>query len=446
MGGAFRLLLPGFLLAVLAIVTAPGPEDASGAEERRNILVVMTDDQDVRSIEVMEAVQRRLAAQGVTYVNAFATTPTCCPSRATFLTGQYAHNTGVHSTDPESRDKFDHSRTLPVALDRAGYRTGFIGKYNLAGETAPPGWDLWRGLTTDPTEMFDYTLSHNGELRHHDEYQTDLFGQMAERFVTRTPEPFFLWVATAAPHKPSQPAPRHADVHTGAPLPEPPNFNEEDVGDKPQFVRDAPRITKVRRDYLTEEHRDRLGTLLAVDEMVDGLLDALRSSHRLADTVVVFTSDNGYLLGEHRLYGKVRLYEESAHVPLIVRGAGFPTGATRQGVAGNIDLAPTVLDIADAEPAVEPDGQSLLEPLDDRDLLLEAWPVPRKGWLETSVGLRTRDHAYIEHDTGEQELYDLDTDPFQLESLHDDPEHAGTEASLDLRLEALRDCAGTSCR
>jgi N-acetylglucosamine-6-sulfatase len=454
-------------LAALAVVRGED-QAAAGRGKKPNVVVVMTDDQDARSLRVMGAVKRQLQRKGTTFRNAFATFPLCCPSRATFLTGQYAHNHGVLSNTPPDGgfEAFRDARTLATSMKRAGYRTGWIGKYlNGYGSRGnnrryiPPGWDEWRAPVGQVNRLYDYTLNENGHLRDYGseprDYQTDVFARKAARFIRRSarrPKPFFLTVATGPPHSEGgrtpgslnpRPARRHKDRFRQARLPDPPSFNEANVSDKPAFVRNRPRLDREQRRRLTLRYRGRLASLLAVDDAVDEIIRQLREERELGGTVVIFTSDNGFLLGEHRLFAKTALYEESIRVPLIARGPGFGRGAKRSQPTGNVDLAPTILDLAGARPGRAMDGGSLL-PLArspsvgaDRDILLENLK---------STGIRTRRFMYAEHPGGERELYDLAADPFQLRSRHDDPAFRRVREQLADRLSSLRDCSGSACR
>jgi arylsulfatase A-like enzyme len=307
--------------------------------------------------------------------------------------------------------------------------------------------------------MYGYTLNENGRARTYGssprDYQTDVLAEKADSFVNRAAQsakPFFLLLATGAPHSESgrepgernpRPAPRHSDSFRTASLPRPPSFNEDDVSDKPAFVRGEPKIEGQALRTLVGRYRGRLGSLLAVDDAVARLVSRLRRTGELANTVIVFTSDNGFLLGEHRLTAKTVLYEESAGVPLVMRGPGIPGGVRRTQLAANVDLAPTILDLANAQPRRVMDGRSLL-PLarspsvaTDREILFEN---------QRSTAIRTPRYMYAEHPAGESELYDLATDPFQLESRHDDPALASTRVVLEQRLHQLENCAGAACR
>ncbi len=457
------------LVGLGLLVGGPGASVRSaGAQEGSppNVVVVMTDDQDERSMKVMPTVRRRLAGQGTTFRNFFATFPLCCPSRATFLTGQYAHNHGVRSNQPPDGGyaAFDDGGSLPIALRSAGYRTAFVGKYlNGYGgahttQEVPRGWSKWFGLLDG--RMFHYSVNVNGSIRQYGgrarDYQTDVLADEARSFVDAASgrsRPFFLTLSTLAPHHEGgpredrhptpRPAPRHEGRFGGERLPTPPSFNERDVSDKPSFVRDERRLDAAALFDLKQRHRARLASLLAVDDAVEGVVDKLRATGELGQTLIVFTSDNGYLLGEHRLTRKNRLYEESVGVPMVMRGPAIPEGVVRRQVTGNIDLAPTILDVANAEPGRVMDGIPLV-PLaqdptsgSDRDMLLET---------KDSVAVRTPDFMYAEHPGGEKELYDLARDPFQLESRHRRGAYNDEQRALAERLSTLKDCAGAECR
>jgi arylsulfatase A-like enzyme len=469
------------LAGVLAAVLAPGAAAGLSADARSsaapaaplpNVLVVMTDDQTVESLRVMTNVKRLLRDRGASFSNSFVTYALCCPSRATFLTGQYAHNHGVLGNTPPNGGyaKLDHANTLPVWLQDAGYYTAHLGKYlNGYGRTdpteIPPGYDEWRG-SVDPStyRFYDYTLNENGRLTTYGRYQTDLYARKAVRIIQRRApraQPFFLWVAFLAPHSggprepddPSGqptpvPAPRHRDDFASAPLPRPPGFNEADVSDKPVGIRNRPRLTPRKIRKVREMYQQRLESLLAVDEAVARLVAALRRTHELDDTLIVFTSDNGFFHGEHRVpAGKVLAYEPSIRVPLIVRGPGIPAGLRLRQRVANIDLAPTIVDAAGATAGRVMDGRSLLPLIANprltlgRDLLVERGPG--RG---TFTAVRTANYLYAEYGNGEQELYDLVRDRYQLASRHADPAYAARRDDLAERLDHLRGCSGLACR
>lgn len=442
--------------------------------DRPHVVVIQTDDQDVGSLRVMPNVRELLTERGTTFSNYFATYPLCCPSRSTLLTGEYSHNHGVVSnTGPRGGfDALDHERTLPVWLSAAGYRTAHVGKYmngyaKEASRTIPPGWDEWY-TAVGGGHMYDYRMVEKGPTdsaprrveygSDTEDYQTDVFADRAVDFVERSadgPEPFFMLVDTLAPHQENigfrgarnpRPAPRHLGRFRGEPLPRPSSFDERDVSDKPSFVRGQSRLDRKTIDAMARLHRSRLESLLAVDDAVGRIVDALGAAGALEETVIVFTSDNGYLLGEHRFrQGKRKLYEESVRAPLVIRGPGFPAGVAHRGLAGNIDLAPTILELAGARAAGRSvDGRSLVQAAQSgtgrgRSILLENGPGQARG-------VRTERWSYIEHAGGERELYDMRADPFQLQSLDGSRRHRGVERDLARELARLRDCAGAACR
>jgi arylsulfatase A-like enzyme len=434
----------------------------------------MTDDQTVESMRVMQNVNVLLARQGTTFENNFASFPLCCPSRTTYITGQYGHNHTVMGNAPPAGgyDKLapTHANTLPAWLRSAGYTTVHLGKYlNGYGSArpleVPAGWSEWYG-STDPStyRYYNYTLNENGRLVTYGtgaaNYQTDVYGRKAVELIRRlapSETPFFLSVAFLAPHSggprdsddpanlatPS-PAVRHRNLFAGQPLPTPPSLNEADVSDKPAAIRNRPVIRPARLNAIREEYQQRLESLLAVDEAIRDILSALQATGELERTLIVFTSDNGFFHGEHRVQtGKVLVYEPSVRVPLILRGPGLPHGAKRTNLVANVDLAATILDAAKARPGRRLDGRSLLplarDPLlrSGRDILLET---------TTYSAIRTPRYVFVQHTTGEQELYDLATDPNQLTSLHADARYAAVKNDLGARLTRLRTCSGDGCR
>jgi N-acetylglucosamine-6-sulfatase len=487
---ALAALAGGGLAVAAAIAGSGAPARAGdpgtlGSQGRPpNLIVVMTDDQDARSIWAMPKTRRLLGRAGTTFTRSYATFPLCCPSRATFLTGQYAHNHGVLSNDLPAGSflALDGAETLPVWLRRAGYVTAHVGRYLNgygvplgrgipAAEAAleiPPGWSRWfapvfRGRAF---RMYRYVLNENGRLTRYKRgvrnYQTDVYARHATRLVRRLAggeRPLFLSFAPLAPHREPRrsrgpnprPAPRHADAFPRLGLPQPPSFDEADVSDKPPRVQALPRIGAEQREELLRRHRGRIRSLLAVDDAVGAIVAALRRAGELRDTLIVFTSDQGFLLGEHRItHDKLWPYEEATRVPLILRGPGLgvPRGVTREQVTANVDLAPTILDAAGAEPGLEMDGISLLPLARDpgeargRAVLLQSLEPEHPEF----AGVRVPGWSYVVHEDGREELYDLRSDPFQLRSLHADRAHTARKAFLAARLEALRGCAGRACR
>jgi N-acetylglucosamine-6-sulfatase len=467
----------GAVVSILMIGPAHGHVRTAAGPQRPNIVVITTDDQTFESMKVMERTNRLLGGQGVTFDNSFVSFSLCCPSRATFLTGQYAHNHGVQGNGPPEGGyyKLDSTNALAVWLQRAGYTTTLIGKYlNRYGTKdpyeIPPGWNDWHA-TIDPTtfQYYHYTLNENGHLVFRcptdapECYSTDVFARKAREAIrarATEAQPFFLWLAVLAPHAggptepddppyPPTPAPaqRHHNYFAGTELPLDLSFNEVDVSDKPRPIRRLPRFNAQGARWLRENYQQELETLLAVDEAVQGIVETLRDTGVLERTLIVFTSDNGFFHGEHRIPNeKILPYEPSIRVPLIISGPGIPHGVHRSQLVANIDLAPTIVEAAHLTPGRTMDGHSLYPILRDpgkeygRDIVIENSP----GAAHFS-GLRTRHFLYVEYDDGERELYDLVNDPYQLRSLHDDPAYADLQAELATRLAALRDCIGDGC-
>lgn len=474
-------------LALIAVVVAGSPAPAAPKAEpskagknllqkKPNVIVVMTDDQD-NSLVGMSNVISQMSALGTTFANSYTSYPLCCPSRATFLTGQFAHNHHVLKSDnAEAYNSLNHKNTLPLWLRRDGYETAMIGKYlNGYGmndrrrekvpdiREIPPGWTDWFALTGKSAQRrYEYKLNENGKVRFYGKgaknYVTDVLAGKAVRYINEkapSSRPFFLWFTPTAPHGESgnllgrsrnpTPAKRHIGRYGDAIYPRTPNFDEADVSDKPEFIRDTPRLTEAQINDVDARYRGRIESLLSVDEAVKRIIGAVRRSGDMRKTFIVFTSDNGMQLGSHRLLFKAYLYEESARVPLIVRGPGFPAGTVREQLVSNVDLAPTIVELTGARPRLAMDGRSLVpiaaDPTSgtDRALLLES---PQTA----SFGIREGDYVYITHDdTGENELYDLAEDPFQLESLHDVPALNALQFSLAAKLGAARVCGGSAC-
>ncbi len=460
--------------------SSSGTAQAAAAPARPNIVVLETDDQTLAEMEVLPDVRRLIGNAGVTFDNNFDSFSLCCPSRASFLTGQYSHNNGVRGNALPNGgfEKLDSSNTLAVWLQQGGYYTVHLGKYlNGYGRSnptlIPAGWSEWHGSTDPQTyRYYGYRLNEGGTLTTYCQtpqpscYQTDVSRDKANEIVRRrAPQgPFFLWVAFLANHSGAPrddddpanlgtpvPAPRHKDALKGTPLPQPPNFNEADVSDKPQGIRQRPLLNARRIAAIQENWQQRRETLMAVDEAVASIVEALRSTGELDQTLIIFTSDNGFFHGEHRVAnGKVLWYEPSIHLPLLMRWTGnrtLPRGVHRSQLVMNVDDAETILDAANVKAGRTEDGASLLPLWQDgvkelgRDLLIDN--SPGAGHFD---GIRTRNFKYAEYANGDRELYDLQKDPFELQSQHANPAYAQLEAALATRLHNLVACAGAGCR
>jgi arylsulfatase A-like enzyme len=489
--------------------SAPGTsqeeEGAGSSTDRPNIVFVLTDDLDYASVFKMPQIRSRLIEGGISLEEAFVSHPICCPSRATFLTGLYDHNHGVKGNAPPEGgfqtfvSEGHEENTIAVSLQRSGYRTAFFGKYlnEYPGDDpthVPPGWDEWYGKQNEQN-LYDYQINENGERvrygRSIEDFFTDVLSKQTTDFVYRAaPEdqPFFAYVAPTAPHGPATPADRHMGAFAEEEAPRPPSFDEEDVSDKPAPINNATRISEKEASNIDVYYRQRLESMLAVDEMVDSLVEELEASGALDNTYIFFTSDNGWFQGEHRTQSaKDRPYEESARVPLFVRGPGVAAGAKTEKLTLNTDLAPTFAELAGTTfPA---DGRSLVplfrgeEPSPWRSsVLLEKLPkeddgseeekiegqskansegkangegkegqtgpggVPKAGPGPSSEfrAVRTETYKYVEYDNGDMELYDLEDDPYELESIHETADPALLE-DLKAKLEALKSCSEKGC-
>ncbi len=479
-------LAAGLALALIGVlvpgIAASGSSEATTApaRERPNIVVLMTDDQTVENTRVMRNVRRLIANQGASLEDFVVSYALCCPSRATLLSGQYAHNHRVlNNKPPFGGVKRFHARTaLPVWLQRGGYHTAHVGKYlNGYGRTRPtqrpPGWSDWY-TTVDPStyRYWNFTMNENGKLVRYGsamrDYVTDVVARKSVQVIERAAKrrkPLFLAVDFLAPHSGGplglddpprmltpEPAPRHRDRFVFATLPSTPNYDEEDVRDKPLGIRRRPRVGDATAVSITENYQQRLESLLSVDEAVAAIVRALRRTGQLDNTYVFFTSDNGYFHGEHRIpAGKVLPYEEALRVPLYVRGPGIKKRLKLEQLTANIDLAPTIAEMARVKPGRIVDGLSLLGllrtgswPSKRESILIEGGPFDKPS--QEFAGVRTSRYQFTVYGNGEQELYDLGADPYQLDNRVGDPEYARQLGELTRELERLRWCAGPSCR
>jgi arylsulfatase A-like enzyme len=381
------------LLAAATLIIAPWSSAAS-SDGRPNIVMIITDDQTLSEMAGLPQTRNLIGGAGVTFSRFYISYPLCCPSRATFLTGRYSHNHGVHGNTPPNGGAgvFNDAQTVPVWLHNSGYKTVHIGKYLngyalTSGPFVPPGWDEWYGKlgrtngVASENHYFDYSMYEQGptglpQLINYGEaqsdYQTDIYRDKAVDAINRlsgpgASQPFYLSLDFGAPHFPYTPAPRHEGALTGVPLPKLAAFNERNLRDKPKFMRVGTRgIPQKTRRRIANRRRLRLEQLLSVDEAISSVFDALTRTGELSNTYVLFASDNGYFNGEHRVYkGKYLPQEPSSHVPMMMRGPGLPAGATSAELSANVDIAPTI--IAAAGPAAQAqvpagfvDGRSLL--------------------------------------------------------------------------------------
>jgi arylsulfatase A-like enzyme len=419
-------------------------------------VIVVTDDQRWDMLGEMPTLQRELVGKGVTFLNAFTVNPECCPSRASILTGQYSHRTGVYTNDGETGIRaFDDSSTLATWLTAAGYRTGLVGKYlnHYKGPRPPRGWDYWVAYSGHPA-YYDYTLTRNGVLRQHgdepENYATDVLARRAVELIEATPPetPLFLYFAPFAPHPPAVAAPRHQDAGVELPPYDPPSYNEDDLADKPRWVQAVPELSAKQESLVALTREAQYRALLSVDEALRSILDALRSSGRLSRTMIVYLSDNGHAWGEHRWISKGVPYEEVIRIPLVIRYDPITSRAlTSEKVVASIDVAPTVAEIAGMPPP-EAEGQSLVPLLQGASegfrsqLLIEHVYRTRRGGetpaAPTFCAVRAESAMYVRYETEEEELYLLDRDPQQLVNRAKNP----TQRDM---VEDLRQAAAEMC-
>jgi N-acetylglucosamine-6-sulfatase len=498
---AGALLVAALICALAAAAPTGGAAKRKGPKKQKspNVVLVMSDDQAAETQRYMPRTNALLGKGGVTFNNNFVSYSLCCPSRSTLLTGQYAHNHDIRGNTPPAGGYTKLApflgNSLPAWLQRAGYYTAHIGKFlNGYGNTSPdteipPGWSEWYGALDDPDAytggtytMYGYTLNENGSIVHYGStpdvvdpptYQTDIYANKAVDFISRRApkrKPFFLSVAPLASHTESggacacaannpRAAPRHEGVFANEVPLSRPNFNEADVSDKPQSIKSLTVMNAAQQEAIRDRYRAQAESLLAIDEMIQRIADTLKAKGELKNTVIIYTADNGFFHGQHRVrQGKVRVYEESIRVPLLIRGPGVPKGKQRNQPVANVDLAPTIMDFADAKAQRRIDGRSLVPLMEDglfspgRPIMLEAFfnaddPDEDPETPPTNYqAVRTDRYLYARYGTGEQELYDLQTDPFELQSRHADPAYGAVRASLDRLLASMKGCAGGGCR
>lgn len=441
----------------LALSSPPG-ELASADQEPTpappNILLIVSDDQRVDTMEAMPRTTRIFQEGGVTYPNAFATTPLCCPSRASILTGLYVHNHEVRS-QARAGQTLDVGLTLQRYLRDSGYYTGMTGKW-LNGwslDVAPPYLDEVAIFNSSGISYADATWNVDGRTRVVPGHATDFLIERAEGFVRRAERdddrPWFLVVTPPQPHSPYTPEPRFAERDftrwEGNPA-----VAESDKSDKPDWVEDR----KASRYHGRRLRAKQLRTLLSVDRIVARTFRAMREHGEARDTLAIYTSDNGYMWAEHGIVDNKRYpYTPSVQVPLFARWPGrLIPGLVDARLAANIDVGATVLEASgNLDRLSEVDGRSLVAPSSRQRLLLEYWASPEKP-LPTWAAVRTHDYQYIEYyDRSDtliyREYYDLVEDPFMLENLFDngtvldDPEWV----TLSQDLQRLRDCRGPTC-
>ena len=455
-------ILPLILAALLA---APS---ASVAVAAPNVVLIVTDDQRGDTVGPMHGlggpamahVQSLLADHGVTFTDAFVSSPICAASRASLLTGLYVHNHGVLNNHYPlgGVTKFDDSSTLATWLHDADYRTGLVGKYmndyNLISPYIPPGWDDWHAFVQP--QYYDYQINDNGTLHsrgHADsDYSTDVLSHKAITFIADSvaaEKPFFLYFAPYAPHLPATPANRHIGAFSSLPLWRPLSFNELDVSDKPQWIQDLSRFTQSYKDTLAAGIEAQMEAGLAVDEAVEAIVGELDDQGVLDDTLIVFIAgDNGFNWGEHRLAGKGAPHDEATRTTVIVRYAPFTTGTVDGSMVATVDISATIADLANAD-APTTNGVSLKALIEGTGggsrshSLIEYKHDPDKPHgrsnAPTFEAVTNEQYLYIDYDDPAQgvELYDRGDDADQLMNQAGNPAYSDIKAGLAAELADL---------
>ncbi|WP_425397970.1 malectin domain-containing carbohydrate-binding protein [Aeoliella sp.] len=428
-----------------------------------NIVLINTDDQRWDSVEFMPTVMSQLVASGTDFTNSFVTTPICCPSRATLLTGQYAHTSGViHNDAPLGAfQNFDDTSTLATWLDDAGYFTALVGKYmngydrfseansDSSDVYIPPGWDEWRAFLG--AGYGNYTLANNSVAETYGnteaDYSTDVLADIADNIIrdaeANDEDPFFLYFAPKNPHVPVAPAARHAGTLDGIALHRPPSFNEADISDKPTWAQNKlPLLTQTEIDEVDAFRQGSIESMLSVDEAVSQMIATLTEMGELDNTIIIYTSDNGHMWGEHRFDEKATPWEESIRVPLIVYDGRNPVQQTNDAMALNMDLASTILELAMVTTPSSVEGSSLVPFLNGETTSTVSWRSDFLIEAEKSLGgeyngVRTEQYMYAEYTNGTAELYDIVADPYQLENLAENPAYATIRTQLSTRIAEL---------
>ncbi|MGD9960424.1 sulfatase family protein [Nocardioides sp.] len=480
-----------------SVTTGPQPVPSPGAQDqisltdpvspsrftapaKPNLLMITVDDAAQVDLRYMPHVQRLLADQGVTLNNGIAPTPICVPARASLISGQYAHNHGALTINGAGGgfEAFQDDDTLPVWLQKAGYDTLFIGKYlNGYGERGsntyvPPGWTDWRA-TVDPTtyNFLRPTVNNNGTNVRHDEYSSNLFSDLSTDMLSapqRKKRPWYLWVNYVAPHTggpneaddpvnthPDDPKPvktttpdkRDQNTFSDLALPDKPNMFENT--DDKAIIRATHRVwSEDRKEELVEAHQQRVEALQSVDRAVARTVQTLRRTGQLDNTYIVFTSDNGYVLGEHNLEGKLWYFREIVGIPMYVRGPGLRAGSVSSTPVTNADWAPTFAALAGATPTRPVDGLDVMPwlegPATTRVVPIEAYPV-QGGTTPRYTGVVVGPWTYVRSIGGREELYYRKVDPWQINNLRRDPRFRTQLRALSALTDQYADCAASTC-
>jgi N-acetylglucosamine-6-sulfatase len=423
------------LLAICPVAAGPSVPIPAGAQtvERPDILLIVTDDQRADTLSAMPTLVNRVGERGIRFRAGFVPHALCCPARASILTGNHSHRTGVWNNRSDGYGAFDESSTLATWLDDAGYRTGLFGKYMNHWADAdpthvPPGWDEWFAFVENCCSFYGFTASVDGTPTEFggDVYSVTESARRASDFILSAPaQPTFVLWAPDAPHSPATPETRYRGAFSDLGSLRPPNYMEKDVSDKPAWVRSRPIWDRTKRAAIDALRRRMFETLLSVDDGIEMLLDALIASGRLSNTLIVFTSDNGFLLGEHRMLGKPFPWKAGHRVPFVVRYDPLVMSPTvSNALVLTIDIPPTIVALAGV-PAPRMDGKSLVPILRQERKGVRSFSLIEhsfSGPAPPYCGTRSRHALYVRYPSGAEEFYDYRTDPWELRNVVARPE------------------------
>jgi N-acetylglucosamine-6-sulfatase len=446
----------GVLLALALIGRGGGDTAASHAAsasdpDGMNVVVILSDDQPLRTARFMPYLIKKGPDDGWTrFTSAVVNNPLCCPSRSTLLTGLYAHHHGVVSSGQARR--LDATDTIATWLQGQGYETALIGKYmngypwRRGSDYVPEGWSRWVGVLGTP-HYYKYTLSIDGRPKHYGNAPKDYLGRVMQRkslsylrhHTGEGTTPFFLFVSHYAPHKQAIADPRDVGRLADERIKLAPNVSEENVSDKPRWIR---RLDQSGDGRLQRLLRERAESALSVDRLVKRIVTELDRRGELDNTMLLYSTDHGYAVGEHRHERKSCAYEECIRVPLMIRYPGSPVAGERvDELVSNIDFAPTIAEVMGIETPPGRDGISLVPLLEggsidsSRAILIQK--AQHVGASPPFWGLRTERFKYVELSTGEKELYDLHRDPYELHNRADKPNQVELQAALEEQLHGM---------
>lgn len=464
-------------IAIVIVTVSLVSLELNVVNQKPNIILIITDDLSVSIIDfllennMMPNLKEHFIDNGITFTNSFVTTPVCCPSRATSLSGLYAHNHGVFSNEPIIIDgklaanggfkAFNDTSTLATLLKNEGYRTGYIGKYLNGYEVdplyVPPGWDDWKGFSLGPNRMFDFSVNHNGDLvTEKNQYKTDYIGEKVIEFIKESQGPYFMHIGTAVPHSSAQePKCVLNSLLSLNPVTVSPKYNGTldniSILHSPSFYEKKSGMLPIENVECIEMiFRRQAESIRSLDEVIGKIFQVLIEKNELNNTVVIFTSDNGFVFGEHGHVGKGEVYEESIRVPLFIRAPSIGK-TTVTGLVTNNDIVPTIVDITGIKPNLEVDGLSLLPIMKDPSkkwrevFLIEMWFADGTSYN----AVRTIDMLYVEfsHRTYKG-FYDLENDPFQLSNMEKCFEEKCLKKMDELKniLKELVSCGNGTCQ